>query len=148
MKLLSYNELELFYHFRTFNENLLNSCRTTSSQLSKMSLRVLTTFTGKLFSRKLWIFFWSFCILIASASFLAEFFSAGFLKLHSTCQKTFSRKNFGRRISFSILQTFLNLIEKLSYLWGQLFGSIVKIALLPPAEQIEGKFVLKKCINP
>ena len=72
----------------------LNSCRKILPQLSKLYLCVLTTFTSKFFSWKLWKFFCPFWILIASASFLTEFSSAGFLKLHSTCQNIFSRKNF------------------------------------------------------
>ena len=83
VKCFSYEESELFYRFWTLNEKSLEFLPETSSQLSKLYLRVQAMFTGELFFRKMCKVFCSFCKLFEWASFLSELFSAGSLKLYS-----------------------------------------------------------------
>ena len=86
-------------------KKLLNSCRKTLSQLSKMFLRVQATFS-RFFCEKCANFICPFCILIDSASFSAEFSQAGLAKLHSRCQRIFSRKNNWCLIFFQFINRF------------------------------------------
>ena len=90
-------------------------------------------------------FFWRLCKSFLSflyfdwLSFNFDLnFSAGFSKLQSTCQTINSRKNIWCEIFFLIFQTSSDLREKLSDIWRQLFGSVVKNALFVSAEQGEG----------
>ena len=94
IKLFSYKELEVFYQFRTLNEK-------SPELLPRNFVTVVTNVvrcTGFVFRLTYSIencaFLCLFCILIDSASFLADFCSAWFAKLHSMCQTIFSRKNF------------------------------------------------------
>ena len=144
MKFLSYKELELFYRFWTLNEKSLEFLPETSSQLSKLYLRVQATFTGKLFFWKMCKVFCPFCKLFEWASFLSEFFSAGFLKLYSRLPENLFDEE------LLVWEVFFNssTIFGFSVLWRQLCCSIVKSALFPRAEQNEGNIILKKRIKP
>ena len=75
--------IRIILQFRTLREKPLEFLPETSSQLSKLYLRVQATFTGKLFYWKCAKFYCPFCKLFEWASFLSELFSAGFLKLYS-----------------------------------------------------------------
>ena len=147
IKLLSYKELELFYHFRTLNEKSPQLLPGNFVTVVKNVLRCPSYVFRFVYSIEKCAFLCLFRILFDSASFLADFCSAGFAKLHSMCQTIFSRRNFGLRSFPSILPPFPDFTERLSVLWQKLCASLVKTALFPPAKQIEENIVLKKCIN-
>ena len=93
MKFLSYKELELFYHFWTLNEKSLEFLREKFVTVVEIVL-ACPSYVFLFFFCENWAnFICLFCILIDSASFSAEISEAGFAKLHSTCQRIFSRKN-------------------------------------------------------
>ena len=94
IKLLSYKELELFYHFRTLNEKSPPLLPGNFVKVVKIVLRCPGYVLRLIYSIENCSFLCLFRILIDSASFLADFGSVGFAKLHSMCQTNFSRKNF------------------------------------------------------
>ena len=94
IKLLSYKELELFHHFRTLNEKSPQLLPGNCVTVVKNVVRCPGCVFRLTYSLERCAFLCLFRILIDSASFLADFCSAGFAKLHSMCQTIFSRKNF------------------------------------------------------
>ena len=94
IKLLSYKELKLFYHFRTLNEKSPQLPPGNFVTVVKNVLRCPSYVFRFVYSIENCAFLCLFRFLIDSASFLADFCSAGFAKLHSMCQTIFSRKNF------------------------------------------------------
>ena len=94
IKLLSYKELELFYHFRTLNEKPPQLLPGSFVTLVEILLRCPGYVFRLIYSIENCAFLGLFCFLIDSASFLADFCSTGFAKLHSMCQTIFSRKNY------------------------------------------------------
>ena len=140
--------IRIILQFRTLREKPLEFLPETSSQLSKLYLRVQATFTGKLFYWKCAKFFVLFVNCLSELRFCLYFFRQGFWSCTLGCQKIFSRKNFWCENFSSILQPFSSLSEKISVWWRQLCCSNVKSALFPTAKQNEGKIILKKRIKP
>ena len=93
MKFLSYKELELFYQFWTLNEKSLDFLPENFVTVVKIVVACPGYVFLQLFLWKLCNYFCPFCILINSASFSAKNSWARFAKLHSTCQRIFSKKN-------------------------------------------------------
>ena len=100
-------------------------------------------------------FFWKLCKFFLSFFNIdwfifnfGWFFSARFPKLNSTFQTSFSRKNFWCENFFFIFFTVFGFEGKKLDFWRQLFGSVVKIAIVVREEQIERSFVLKICKKP
>ena len=93
-KLLSYKELELFYHFRSLNEKSPQLLPENFVTVVKIVLKWSGYVFRLIFSMEKCAFLCLFRILVDLASFLADFCSAGFAKLHSMCQTISSRKNF------------------------------------------------------
>ena len=147
-EILSYKELELFYHLRTLNEKSLEFLPETSSQLSKVYLRVQATFTGKLFFWKMCKVFCPFCKLSEWASFLSELFSAGFLQLYSRLPEDLFQEE------LLVWEFFFNS----STIFGferKIFGLVATTVLrhcqkctFSDGEENEGNIILKKRIKP
>ena len=94
IKRFSYKELELFYHFRILNEKSPQLLPEKFVTVVEIVLRCPGYNFWWIYSIENCAFLCLFRIFIDSASFLADFCSAGFAKLHSMCQTIFSRKNF------------------------------------------------------
>ena len=93
MKFLSYKELKLFYHFWTLNEKSLEFLPENFVTVVKIVLACPGYDFLQFFCKNCAIFFYRFCVLIDSASISAKISWPRFAKLHSTCQRIFSRKN-------------------------------------------------------
>ena len=125
-------------------KNLLNSCRKTLSQLSKLLLRVQATFSCKSFCGNCA----NFICLFLYFDWLSFIF--GWIFLGMVCKtalyvpEDLSEEKQLVLDFFPILQPFPDLSQNFSVLRRKLCGSLVKSALFLPAEQNEGNFVLKK----
>ena len=145
MKLLSYNELELFYFELKISwilaGKLRHSCQNFTC-VSRLRLQVNYSFKNWANFLALFVFWW------IQLRFWLNFFRQGFWRCTLPARRSFRGKIFGMRVFFSILQPFSDLSEKFQVLWRQLCCSFVKGALFPRAKQNEGKIVLKKPIKP
>ena len=84
----------MFYQFRTLNEKSPELLPRNFITVVEIFLRCPGYVFRLIFSIGNCAFLCLFRIFIDSASFLADFCSEGFAKLHSMCQTIFSRKNF------------------------------------------------------
>ena len=147
MKFLSYKELELFYHFWTLNEKSLEFLRekfvtVVEIVLACPSYVFLQFFLWKLCKRYLSFLYFDWFSFIFGWNFLGRFCKTALYVPEDFFEEKQLVLDF-----FSILQPFPDLSQHFLVLWRELCSSLVKSALFPPAQQIEGNFVLKKCIN-
>ena len=111
---------------------LRHSCRNCSC-VSKL------LFPVKFFLENVQVLFFFIVSWLIQLHFSLNFLKQSFQNCTLRARGHFRGKNLGVRICFSILQLFQDLSDKFSDLGRQPFGSNVRIALFPPAEQIDGK---------
>ena len=147
MKFLSYKELELFYHFWNLNEKSLEFLPGNFVTVVDIALAC----PGYVF---LQFFFMEIVQIFLSFLYFDWFsFIFGWIFLGMVCktalyvpQDLFEEKQLVLDF-FPNLQPFPDLKGNFSVLWRKLCVSLGKSALFLLAEQNEGNFVLKKCIN-